>query len=177
MGAYFCAMKLSAVFIALLFSTFCVLSADKNELKVKINHDNKQDTGSIRKSTIQFKYDTTGRLQITNSTESGDGIFLRRGEVEKMLKFADAVYENKITGVKKGFKDKTLWTSLVDYAPVIDVDEDVKTVTKYNIEIYWQFWEEYERWNYRELLELNKIFDETQKEVFKKYDILKALND
>jgi len=29
----------------------------------------------------------------------------------------------------------------------------------------------------QELEELTKVFDERQKEVFKKYDILKALND
>lgn len=172
-------MKLSAVFFTLLFSTFCVLAQDKNLLKVKINHVYKQDTGSPRKSTIQLKYDTTELLQITNRPEASSGIYLKRNEMEKMLKFADAVYENNITGVKKEFKDRSLWTSDMDGAPSIDVDEDLKKVTKFNIEIHWSFGRSssLERWNYRELQELAKIFDERQKEVFKKYDILKALND
>ena len=54
--------------------------------------------------------------------------------MEKMLKFADAVYENKITGVKKEFKDKTLWTTNTESAPEINVAEDLKSVTKSNIE-------------------------------------------
>ena len=33
------------------------------------------------------------------------------------------------------------------------------------------------RWDHIQLEELAKIFDEKQKEVFKKYDLLKALND
>jgi hypothetical protein len=188
-------MKLSAVFIALLFSTFCVLAQDsKNELKVKINHDFKIGSAgeSGRKNTIQFNYDTKEVLQITNKPEDFEaGIFLKRGEVaqfkilmEKMLKFADAIYENKITGVKKKFEDKSLWTSLVRGAPQVNISETGDPTDKTDIEVMWPFIKSKnasiyftQEWNYAELQELAKFFDKRQKEVFKKYDILKALND
>jgi len=189
-------MKLTAVFIALLFSTFCVLAQDKNLLKVKINHKFK-DTESGKKYVFQFKYDTTELLQITERPEGGTGIFLRRGDVgkfkaivEKMIKFGDAVYKNQITGAKKEFKgEKAILPRDIREGTYIDVQEDVKTpFDKSDVRVYWQSCRRYgprsydttqsvEYWDLRQLEEISKIFDEKQKEVFKKYDLLKALND
>ena len=67
----------------------------------------------------------------------------------------------------------------------IDVKEDLKTPFKkkdvrasfYGKHPTSSFASAYLYWNLRELEELAKIFDEKQKEVFKKYDLLKALND
>lgn len=184
-------MKLSAVFIALLFSTFCVLAQDKNLLKVKINHKFK-DTESGKTYEFQFKYDSTQMLQITSSPESSNGIFLQRGEVEKfkaivekMLKFGDAVYKNQITGVKKEFKgEKKIMPQNMYEGTYIDVDEEVATpFDKTQVQVRWDTkdgryanWRG-ETWDLRQLEEISKIFDEKQKEVFKKCDLLKALND
>jgi len=187
-------MKLPAIFIALLLSTFCVLAQDKNELKVKINHEyllstNEKNSDALyytksNKPTIQFNYNTKEILQITNVPENFHvGIFLKRNEVEKfkklmekMLKFSDAVYENKITGVKKKFEDKSLLTSLCDRTEV-NIAEDADPTKKNDIEVVWQYRSRQQPWNYAELQELAKFFDAKQKEVFKKYDLLKALND
>ena len=195
-------MKLPAIFITLLLSTFCVLSADKNELKVKINHvysigsagdDNRFSRRG--KPTIQFNYDTKEILQITNEPENfRNGMFLTRDEVkkfksllDKMIKFGDAIHQNKITGVKKKFEDKTLWTKGMYAAPNLDIEEDGDPSDKTDISGHVYFYTTpdsrrgtnyySQRWNYAQLLELQKIFDEKQKEVFKKYDLLKALND
>jgi hypothetical protein len=64
----------------------------------------------------------------------------------------------------------------------VDRGENANTKKKSNIAIV--FWfntdgisADPSTWNMQELEELTKVFDERQKEVFKKYDILKALND
>ena len=61
-----------------------------------------------------------------------------------------------------------------------DISENVKKpFTKRAIKyiIYDNYYREHLNWNHDQLAELAKIFDEKQKEVFKKYDLLKALND
>lgn len=179
----------------------------KNELKVKINHDYRIGSAGKHgalpplpgkpsvfpggllpkkrgsKHTIQFNYDTREILQITNYPESNGGILLKRGEVktfqalmDKMLEFADAVHQNKITGVRKKFKDKSLHTSLCRTATV-NIAETADPTNKTKIRVSFSFDGYNSNWNYAELQELDKIFDDQQKEVFKKYDLLKALND
>jgi len=132
-------MKLPAIFITLLLSTFCVLAQDKNKLYVKINHEYKSGTSlNTYKGVFQLEYDTSELLQITDEPENfRDCLRLRRTEIkkfkillEKMLKFADAVYENEITGVEKEFKDKSLWTSQILSAPQVSIDEDAKPKRK-----------------------------------------------
>jgi hypothetical protein len=195
-------MKLPAIFITLLLSTFCVLSQDskKNNLKVKINHDmgaGSDRTGRKVKQTLQFVYDTREVLIISNRPESERGVVIKRSEVkqfqkllDKMIKFASAVHENKITGVKKLFEDKSLHTSLLDddYPPLIDMSETGDPSDKTQIRVRLAFKRPASgggfyggdsglSWNYEQLEELGKIFDKRQEEVFKKYDLLKALND
>ena len=67
----------------------------------------------------------------------------------------------------------------------IDVSEDVETpFDRSSVRVFWQtgspinvnsYFSEYRE--LRQLEKISKIFDEKQKEVFKKCDLLKALND
>jgi hypothetical protein len=191
-------MRNTALLLALTFFSPLVFADDKksgNNLRVKINHE-WEDTKSGKKSgktyRFQFKYDTEEWLFITDRPESSTGVYLRRDEVgkfkaivEKMLKFADAVYTNQITGVKKEFKgEKEILNKIYGSGTYVNISEDVKkpfskNAIKFRIlagegggSTRW-----YLGWNYTQLEELAKIFDEKQKEVFKKYDLLKALND
>ena len=164
-----------------------------NQLKVKINHEYKYSSDSTSTRAIQFKYDTKEWLQITNRPERSSGIYLRRNEVdkfkaivEKMLKFGGAVYENQITGVKKTFKgEKAIMPKLMSTFTYIDIKEDVTTpFGKSDVDVFWMTSAPFqiggdatEIWDLRDLEEIAKVFDERQKEVFKKYDLLKALND
>ena len=185
-------MRTITILLALTFFSPLVFADEKsgNKLKVKINYKFK-DTESGKNYEFQFKYDTDEWLHITQRPEGSTGIFLRRDEVgkfkaivEKMLKFGDAVYKNQITGVKKQFEGEPL-PKLMTRATYIDVDEEVvKPFKKTDVEIYWSTIAHYNRfsglgesWDLNQLEELEKIFDEKQKEVFKKYDLLKALND
>ena len=191
-------MKLPAIFITLLLSTFGVMAQDsKNILKVKINHDFGMSTdrfGGTKKKTLQFVYDTREVLIISNRPESEVGIAIKRTEVtkfkkllDKMIKFGSAIHENKITGVKKIFEDKSQWTSNVDEPPRIDMSETGDPSDKTQIKVTFNskrpapngryYYGTDARWTYLELEELGKIFDKRQKEAFKKYDLLKALND
>ena len=181
-------MRNTALLLALTFFSPLVFADEKsgNKLKVKINHKFK-DTESGKKYEFQFKYDTSELLQITESPEGRNGIFLRRDEVdkfkaivEKMLKFGDAVYKNQITGVEKVFEgEKAILPQQLKESTDISISEDIETpFDKRAVRIWWSAeigvsqW-----WDLRELEEIAKIFDEKQKEVFKKYDLLKALND
>jgi len=181
-------MRTLSLLAALVIATPLVFSDDKesgNKLKVKINHKF-EDTESKREYEFQFKYDTDEWLHITNQPERSDGIYLRRNEVdkfkaivEKMLKFGGAVYKNQITGVEKEFEgEEAILPARINGSTEISIDEDVKTpFNKTYVRVYWssQFYSQ--SWDLRELEEISKIFDEKQKEVFKKYDLLKALND
>jgi hypothetical protein len=102
----FQAIPMRTITILLALTFFSTLAfADKkseNKLKVKINHKFK-DTESGKKYEFQFKYDTSELLQITESPEGLNGVYLKRNEVdkfkalvEKMLKFGDAVYKIKL---------------------------------------------------------------------------------
>ena len=179
-------MRTITILLALTFFSPLVFADEKsgNKLKVKINHKFK-DTESGKNYEFQFKYDTDELLHITNRAESRDGIYLERHEVgkfkaivEKMLKFGDAVYKNQITGVEKTFKgEKAILPKRIGSSTDISIKEDVKTpFTKVSVIVYWHA-DTYQYWDLRELEEIAKIFDEKQKEVFKKYDLLKALND
>ena len=187
-------MRLLSLLIA--FAIFCplVFADDKksgNNLRVKINHK-WTDTKSQKKYKYQFKYDTEEWLFITDYPESDQGAYLRRDEagkfkaiIEKMLKFADAVHANQITGVKKEFKGENETPKMIDGRyTLVDISEDVKKPFSKNAVKFEIGYEKPNgslvytlRWNYDQLEELSKIFDEKQKEVFKKYDLLKALND
>ena len=185
---------------------FCplVFADDKksgNNLKVKINHKYQvaekakttkptkktKPTNKIKEYQFQFRYDTEEWLVITDRPESSTGVYLRRGEVaklkaiiEKMLKFGDAVIENQITGVKKEFKGEDVPKMIRADLTYADISENVKKpFDKLRIR-YCIFDDNYSNslyWNHDQLAELAKIFDGKQKEVFKKYDLLKALND
>ena len=183
-------MRTFTILLALTFFSTLAFADEKsgNKLKVKINHKFK-DTETGEKYEFQFKYDTTELLQITESPERSNGIYLKRDEVdkfkaivEKMLKFGDAVYKNQITGVKKEFKgEKAILPKLMHDGTYIDVSEDIKSpFDKSHVKVFWQTGRngfESEYWDLNQLEEISKIFDEKQKEVFKKYDLLKALND
>ena len=190
-------MRNTALLLALTFFSPLVFADDKksgNNLRVKINHE-WEDTKSGKKSgktyRFQFKYDTEEWLFITDRPESSTGVYLRRDEVgkfkaivEKMLKFADAVYTNQITGVKKEFKgEKEVPKQINASGSSVNISEDVKKpFTKTEIKFVIAaskpgYFASSLNWNYYQLEELAKIFDEKQKEVFKKYDLLKALND
>ena len=179
------------------FAIFCPPSfADGkksgNNLKVKINHKYQvavkaNSTNKIKEYQFQFRYDTEEWLVITDRPESSTGVYLRRGEVaklkaiiEKMLKFGDAVIENQITGVKKEFKGEDVPKMIRADLTYADISENVKKpFDKLRIR-YCIFDDNYSNslyWNHDQLAELAKIFDGKQKEVFKKYDLLKALND
>lgn len=180
-------MRTLSLLAALVIATPLVFSDDKesgNILKVKINHKF-EDTESKRDYEFQFKYDTDEWLHITHFPERRSGIYLKRNEVdkfkaivEKMLKFGDAVYKNQITGVEKKFEgEEKILPQRISRFTRISVDEDVKTpFTKKDVTVTWST-DDSEYWDLRELEEISKIFDEKQKEVFKKYDLLKALND
>jgi len=136
--------------------------------------------------TIQFKYDTKEWLHITNRPEGYTGVFLRRDEaakfkaiVEKMLKFGSAVYENQITGVEKKFEGEEAILPKQVRGTRIAVTEAVsKPFSKAAVKVVWVINDgRGEVWDLCDLEEIQKVFDERQKEVFKKYDILKALND
>ena len=189
-------MRTTILALGLILTASFVFADDKksgNELKVKINHEYKYDSESTRTRTIQFKYDTKEWLQITKKPESSDGIYLRRNEVakfkaivEKMLKFGNVVYDNQITGVKKTFKgEKAILPQNVFEFTYIDIAEDVsKPFGKDDIRVLWGVIRypgsnslTSQQWDFRDLEEIAKVFDERQKEVFKKYDLLKALND
>tara|TARA_Y100000588_G_scaffold296651_1_gene317174 strand:- start:565 stop:1281 length:717 start_codon:yes stop_codon:yes gene_type:complete len=138
-----------------------------------------------RRRTIQFNYDTEEWLHITNRPEGYEGIYLRRNEVakfkaivEKMLKFGNAVYDNQITGVKKTFiGESAILPMKVHTGTYIDIQEKVaKPFSKADVKVYWAT-DLPETWDLVDLEEIAKVFDEKQKEVFKKYDLLKALND
>ena len=178
-------MRTITILLALTFFSSPAFADEKsgNKLTVKINHKFK-DTESGVSYEFQFKYDTDEWLHITNDPEGYDGIYLRRNEVgkfkaivEKMLKFGDAVYKNQITGVEKTFKgEKAILPRRISDNTVISIDEDVKTpFNKSVVRVYWGGCREL--WGLRELEEIAKIIDEKQKDVFKKYDLLKALND
>jgi len=200
-------MKLPAIFVALLLSTFCALAQDKKDvLKVKINNNY---TIGERNRTIQFNYDTKEILQITNRKEDfNSGIFLLRHEpkdfkklMDEMLKLCDTLWENKITGVKKKYNSADESTTMSSYTEV-DRPENADVKDKKSITILFYYHtnpvsaENMKRflarrgsgpigrpfgnsqiWTYPELQELSKVFDDRISEVFKKYDILKALND
>ena len=191
-------MKLPAIFITLLFSIFCVLAQDKKDvLKVKINNNY---TIGERNRTIQFNYDTKEILQITNRKEDFyRGVFLLRNETkafkklaEKMLKPCDTLWENKITGVKKKYNSADEST-LMSYYTEVDRPENAGISDKNSIVIQFRYYRSPghaisnkpryppigtdQQWTYPELQELVKVFDERTAEVFKKYDLLKALND
>jgi len=181
-------MRTFTILLALTFFSTLAFADEKsgNKLKVKINHKFK-DTETGEKYEFQFKYDTDEWLQITNNPESETGINLRRDEVgkfkaivEKMLKFGDAVYKNQITGVEKKFKgEKEILPKLLSDRIEISIEEDVKTpFKKSRVIVFWVSPSgQYQYWDLRELEEIAKIFDDKQKDVFKKYDLLKALND
>lgn len=97
-------MRTITILLALTFFSTLAFADKKseNKLKVKINHKFK-DTESGKKYEFQFKYDTSELLQITESPEGLNGVYLKRNEVdkfkalvEKMLKFGDAVYKIKL---------------------------------------------------------------------------------
>ncbi|MBL69355.1 MAG: hypothetical protein CMO74_13070 [Verrucomicrobiales bacterium] len=194
-------MRTTILALGLILTAPFVFADDKksgNNLKVKINHDLgvvSDRFGRKAKKTLQFVYDTREVLIITNRPETETGVAIKRSEVKKfqellnkMIKFASAIHENKITGVKKVFEDKSLYTSLTDDPPMIDMSETGDPSDKTQIRVRLSFntpapggglyvGDSRLSWNYAELEVLGKIFDEKQKEVFKKYDILKALND
>ena len=193
-------MRTTILALGLILTAPFVFADDKksgNNLKVKINHDLGVSTdrfGRKRQKTLQFVYDTRKVLIITNRPEVESGVVIKRSEVKKfqellnkMIKFASAIHENKITGVKKVFEDKSLYTSLTDEPPMIDMSETGDPSDKTQIRVRLSYFcpapggrfsgDTDLNWSYAELEVLGKIFDEKQKEVFKKYDILKALND
>ena len=196
---YYHLMRTFTILLALTFFSPLVFADEKksgNNLRVKINHE-WANTKSLKKSgktyRFQFKYDTEEWLFITSLPESREGVYLRRNEVgkfkaiiEKMLKFADAVYTNQITGVKKEFKgEKEVPKQIRASGTSVNISEDVKKPFSKNAVKFEIGYEKphftrviYKlRWIYDQLEELSKIFDDKQKEVFKKYDLLKALND
>ena len=188
-------MRSTILALGLVLTASFVFADEKsgNVLKVKINHQYKYSSKSTSTRTIQFKYDTKEWLQIARTPERTAGIYLRRCEVakfkaivEKLLKFGDAVYENQITGVKKTFKgESAILPKQVYFRTYIDVAEDVvKPYGKDDVVISWatgmpgsDYANASQTWDLRDLEEIAKVFDERQKEVFKKYDLLKALND
>ena len=184
-------MRAITILLALTFFSPLVFADEKsgNKLKVKINHKFRNNSDLTQSYEFQFKYDSTGLLQITGKPEGFTGIFLKRDEVgkfkaivEKMLKFGDAVYKNQITGVKKEFKgEKVILPKLILDGTYIDVSEDIKSpFDKSHVKVFWHTSRSgggSEFWDLNQLEEISKIFDEKQKEVFKKYDLLKALND
>ena len=187
-------MRPFTILLALTFLSTLAFADDKesgNNLRVKINHVVKvQSTGE--KIELQFMYDTTEWLHISNYLEDDRPLLLRRNEVasfkallDKMTKFGDAVYKNQITGVKKEFKGEMVPSMIVANGTLIDIAEDVsKPFSKTSVHVkFGQYippgrrgWST-KAFTYPEIEELSKIFDEKQKEVFKKYDLLKALND
>jgi hypothetical protein len=174
-------------------TTFAVAQeSKKNELKVKINHYWRVPSASGltngEKRVFQFNYDTKEVLQITKSPERFDqDIFIRKREdiakvkdwCETLIKFTETIHDNKITGIKKEWKDKEKWFHGFDIAPMVDRSEtaDPNYIENIRIRMSFKGAESYFRVDIHDLRELVKCIDERSKEVYKKYDVLKALND
>ena len=153
----------------------------ENKLHVTIMHKYK-DVESGSNYEFKFKCDAKGLLSISNDTRSGFSLEREEADkfkalVEKMLKFGHAVHKNQITGVAKTFNEKELLPSKIKYTS-IHVKEDVYTpFSKKDIGECFSGTYFIQIWNLRQLEEIAEIFDEKQKEVYKKYDLLKDLND